>query len=96
MLALKEGGRLVSRRDPNHTRRFPHLAEALAALKPARLTLDGEVAARAARTVCSSNATITSTRCRTNSRAVVPAGGYRYVSGELLPRPAGRPAVPGS
>jgi bifunctional non-homologous end joining protein LigD len=46
MLALKEGGRvrLVSRNDRDHTKRFPHLVEALAKLKPASFTLDGEVA----------------------------------------------------
>jgi len=46
MLALKESGRvrLVSRNERDHTRRFPHLVDALAKLKPARFILDGEVA----------------------------------------------------
>lgn len=46
MLAVKEAGgvRLISRNGRNHTKRFHAIAEALAALKPKTLTLDGEVA----------------------------------------------------
>jgi bifunctional non-homologous end joining protein LigD len=46
MLALKDNGRvrLMSRNERDHTRRFPHLVEALTKLKPATFTLDGEVA----------------------------------------------------
>ena len=46
MLALKDKGRvrLVSRNERDHTRRFPHLVEARAKLKPASFILDGEVA----------------------------------------------------
>jgi bifunctional non-homologous end joining protein LigD len=46
MLAVKEAGgvRLVSRQGRDHTKRFHAIAEALAALKPTTLTLDGEVA----------------------------------------------------
>ena len=46
MLAVKEAGgvRLVSRNGRDHTKRFHAIAEALAALKPKTLTLDGEVA----------------------------------------------------
>jgi bifunctional non-homologous end joining protein LigD len=46
MVALKDNGRvrLVSRNERDHTKRFPHLVEALAKLKPASFTLDGEVA----------------------------------------------------
>lgn len=46
MVALKDNGRvrLVSRNERDHTRRFPHLVEALSKLKPASLILDGEVA----------------------------------------------------
>jgi bifunctional non-homologous end joining protein LigD len=46
MLAVKESGgvRLVSRNGRDHTKRFHAIAEALAALKPKTLTLDGEVA----------------------------------------------------
>jgi len=46
MLAVKEAGRvrLLSRNGRDHTKRFRAIAEALAALKPKTLTLDGEVA----------------------------------------------------
>jgi len=46
MLAVKEAGgvRLISRNGRDHTKRFHAIAEALAALKPKTLTLDGEVA----------------------------------------------------
>ena len=46
ILAVKEAGgvRLVSRNGWDHTKRFHAIAEALAALKPKTLTLDGEVA----------------------------------------------------
>lgn len=46
IVALKDNGRvrLVSRNERDHTKRFPHLVEALAKLKPASFTLDGEVA----------------------------------------------------
>ncbi len=46
MLAVKEAGgvRLVSRNGRDHTKRFRAIAEALAALKPKTLTLDGVVA----------------------------------------------------
>jgi bifunctional non-homologous end joining protein LigD len=46
MLAVKEavGVRLISRNGRDHTKRFHAIAEALAALKPKTLTLDGEVA----------------------------------------------------
>ncbi len=46
MVATKAEGsvRLVSRNGLDHTRRFPELVTALAALKPATFTLDGEVA----------------------------------------------------
>jgi len=46
MLAVKEAGvvRLVSRNGRDHTRRFTHLVAALAKLRPATVTLDGEVA----------------------------------------------------
>jgi len=46
MVALKDKGRvrLVSRNERDHTKRFPHLVEALTNLKPASFTLDGEVA----------------------------------------------------
>lgn len=46
MLAVKEAGgvRLISRNGRDHTNRFHAIAEALAALKPRTLTLDGEVA----------------------------------------------------
>jgi bifunctional non-homologous end joining protein LigD len=45
MLAYKDGDRvrLVSRPGRDHTRRFPALVAAVAALKPATLILDGEV-----------------------------------------------------
>jgi bifunctional non-homologous end joining protein LigD len=45
IVALKGKGRvrLVSRNERDHTKRFPHLVEALARLKPASFTLDGEV-----------------------------------------------------
>jgi ATP-dependent DNA ligase len=36
--------RLISRNERDHTRRFPHLVEALTKLMPASFTLDGEVA----------------------------------------------------
>ena len=36
--------RLISRNECDHTRRFPHLVEALTKLMPASFTLDGEVA----------------------------------------------------
>jgi bifunctional non-homologous end joining protein LigD len=43
--AKEAGGvRLISRNDRDHTKRFHAIAEALAALKPKTLTLDGEVA----------------------------------------------------
>ena len=46
MVATKSEGavRLVSRNGLDHTRRFPELVTALAELKPATFTLDGEVA----------------------------------------------------
>jgi bifunctional non-homologous end joining protein LigD len=46
MVAVKAEGavRLVSRNGLDHTRRFPELVTALAELKPATFTLDGEVA----------------------------------------------------
>src|SRR5262249_22281341 len=46
ILAYKDGGhvRLVSRHGVDHTKRFPHIAAAVAKLRPARLVLDGEVA----------------------------------------------------
>lgn len=46
MLALKDQGRirLISRNERDHTRRFPHIVEALAKLKPVSFILDGEVA----------------------------------------------------
>ena len=46
MLAVKEAGvvRLISRNGRDHTRRFTHLVAALAKLRPATVTLDGEVA----------------------------------------------------
>jgi bifunctional non-homologous end joining protein LigD len=46
MLAVKDEGRvrLISRNARDHTRRFPAIVAALAALKPKTLTLDGEVA----------------------------------------------------
>ncbi len=46
MLAVKEAGgvQLISRNGRDHTKRFHAIAEALAALKPKTLTLDGEVA----------------------------------------------------
>jgi ATP-dependent DNA ligase len=46
MLGVKDAGgvRLVSRNGRDHTKRFHDIAEALAALKPKTLTLDGEVA----------------------------------------------------
>ncbi len=46
MVAVKAEGavRLVSRNGLDHTKRFPELVKALAALKPAAFTLDGEVA----------------------------------------------------
>ena len=46
MLAVKEAGgvRLVSWNGRDHTKRFHAIAEALAALKPKTVTLDGEVA----------------------------------------------------
>jgi len=46
IVAIKDKGRvrLVSRNERDHTKRFPHLIEALTKLKPASFTLDGEVA----------------------------------------------------
>jgi bifunctional non-homologous end joining protein LigD len=46
MLAVKGDGRvrLVSRRDRDHTRRFPDIAAAVLSLTPKTLILDGEVA----------------------------------------------------
>jgi bifunctional non-homologous end joining protein LigD len=46
MLAHKEAGhvRLVSRNGRDHTKRFHQIVDAMAALKPATFTLDGEVA----------------------------------------------------
>ncbi len=46
MVATKAEGtvRLISRNGLDHTKRFPELVKALAALKPATFTLDGEVA----------------------------------------------------
>ena len=46
ILVLKEAGgvQLISRNGRDHTKRFHAIAEALAALKPKTLTLDGEVA----------------------------------------------------
>ncbi len=46
MLAVKEAGRvrLISRNGRDHTKRFRDIADALAKLKPATFTLDGEVA----------------------------------------------------
>ena len=46
MLVVKEAGRvqLISRSGRDHTKRFHAIAEALVALKPKTLTLDGEVA----------------------------------------------------
>lgn len=50
MLALKEVGRVrpISRNGRDHTKRFHAIADAVAKLKPATLTLDGEVAVFAA------------------------------------------------
>ena len=46
MVAAKSDGhvRVVSRNTRDHTKRFPELVKALAALKPASFILDGEVA----------------------------------------------------
>lgn len=46
ILTVKEAGgvRLISRNGRDHTKRFHAIAEALAALKPKTLTLDGEMA----------------------------------------------------
>jgi len=46
ILAVKEAGsvRLVSRNGRDHTKRFRHIVDALAALKPTTSTLDSEVA----------------------------------------------------
>lgn len=45
MLAYKDGDRvqLISRPGRDHTRRFPDLVAAIAALRPSTLILDGEV-----------------------------------------------------
>lgn len=47
MQAIKQGGsvRLLSRNGADYTRRFAPVAEAVAALRPARLHLDGELVA---------------------------------------------------
>jgi len=57
MVATKADGavRLVSRNGLDHTKRFRELVKALAALKPAAFTLDGEVAVYDQAFICASS-----------------------------------------